>query len=166
MAEKLKDKNGKSITGEQQKKEVAKAYEKYAERFTPKPTYFKNSAKAFVIGGLLCAAALLLQNKLTASGLDKKDAAAYVTIILICSAQLLTGFGWFDTIGKLCGAGVIVPITCFANSMVAPAIEYKKEGLVLGIGSKLFSVAGPVLVVGYTSSAIVGIIYWIIEQLL
>ena len=76
-------------------------------------------------------------------------------------AQLLTGLGWFDTIGKFAGAGVIVPITGFANSMVAPAIEYKKEGIVLGVGAKLFSLAGPVLVSGITVSIIIGIIYWI-----
>ena len=76
-------------------------------------------------------------------------------------AQLLTGLGWFDTIGKFAGAGVIVPITGFANSMVAPAIEYKKEGIVLGVGAKLFSLAGPVLVSGITVSMIIGIIYWI-----
>lgn len=165
MVEKLKDKNGKAITQEKQKKEVAKAYEKYAERFTPKPTYFKNSIKAFAVGGIICAAALFIQNRFIADGMNEKDAGAFVTIILICTAQLLTGFGWFDTIGKICGAGVIVPITGFANSMVAPAIEYKKEGLVLGVGSKLFSVAGPVLVVGYTSSAIVGIIYWLMDKI-
>ena len=93
------------------------------------------------------------------SGLDEKEAAAYVVIILIMLAQLLTGLGWFDTVGKFAGAGVIVPITGFANSMVAPAIEYKKEGLVLGVGAKLFSVAGPVLVTGITLSVIIGLVY-------
>ena len=77
-------------------------------------------------------------------------------------AQLLTGFGIFDSIAKFAGAGVIVPISGFANSMVAPAIEYKKEGLVLGVGAKLFSVAGPVLVSGITAATVVGVIYWMI----
>ncbi len=81
------------------------------------------------------------------------------------TAQLLTGLGCFDTIGKFAGAGVIVPITGFANSMVAPAIEYKKEGIVLGVGAKLFSLAGPVLVSGITLSMIIGFIYWIIGLL-
>ena len=80
----------------------------------------------------------------------------------VMTAQLLTGFGWFDTIGKFAGAGVIVPITGFANSMVSPAIEYKKEGIVLGVGAKLFSLAGPVLVSGITVSAIIGVIYRLI----
>lgn len=165
MSHMIKDKNGNILSQEEQKKEVAKAYEKYAGRFTPKPTYFKNCLKAFVVGGAICTAALFINNRLLSEGLSKDDAGAFVTIILIATAQLLTGFGWFDTIGKHCGAGVIVPITGFANSMVAPAIEYKKEGLILGVGSKLFSIAGPVLVAGYTSSALVGIIYWLIDKI-
>ena len=79
------------------------------------------------------------------------------------AAQLLTGLGLFDSIAKFAGAGVVVPITGFANSMVAPAIEYKKEGIVLGVGAKLFSLAGPVLVCGITSSMVIGIVYWIME---
>ena len=145
-------------------KDVAKAYEKYAEKFTPKPTYLKNCLKAFVVGGAICTAALFAVNRLSANGMPKEDAGTFVTMGLICTAQLLTGIGWFDTIGKVCGAGVIFPITGFANSMVAPAIEYKKEGIVLGVGSKLFSLAGPVLACGISSAAIVGIIYWLIEK--
>lgn len=143
-------------------KEMAKAYEKYAMTFTPKPRYFYNCMKAFIIGGLLCVLAMLIQNRMIASGWQEKDAATMVTIILICSAQLLTGLGWFDSIAKVAGAGVIVPITGFANSMVAPAIEYKKEGIVLGVGGKLFSLAGPVLVCGISSATLVGIMYWFI----
>ena len=79
-----------------------------------------------------------LENRFTAAGLSQKEASAYVVIILIMLAQLLTGLGWFDTIGRFAGAGVIVPITGFANSMVAPALEYKKEGLVLGVGASFF----------------------------
>ncbi len=141
------------------KEDVAKAYGKYTERFTPKPRYFMNALKAFAVGGAVCTAAMWLENRFMAAGLDEKEAAAYVVIILIMLAQLLTGLGWFDTVGKFAGAGVIVPITGFANSMVAPAIEYKKEGLVLGVGAKLFSVAGPVLVTGITLSVIIGLVY-------
>jgi len=144
-----------------EKKDVAKAYEKYTEQFTPKPRYFMNSLKAFIVGGLICIVSMWLENRFIAGGASEKDAAAMVVILLIMAAQLLTGFGWFDTIGKHAGAGVIVPITGFANSMVAPALEYKKEGLVLGVGSKLFSLAGPVLVSGITLSVIIGVIYWI-----
>lgn len=156
--------SGKANAQTIKKKEVAKAYEKYAEKFTPKPTYFKNCVIAFIVGGLICTAALYVQNMLTGRGIDEKDAGTFVTMMLVCIAQLLTGFGWFDTIGKVCGAGVIVPITGFANSMVAPAIEYKKEGIVLGVGSKLFSLAGPVLACGISTATVVGIIYWAIDK--
>ncbi|MDO4745196.1 MAG: SpoVA/SpoVAEb family sporulation membrane protein [Bacillota bacterium] len=144
------------------KKAISKAYEKYADSFTPKPTYFKNSAKAFFAGGAICMSAMWFENKFIDSGVSQEMAATYVVIILIVAAQLLTGLGIFDTIAKHAGAGVIIPITGFANSMVAPAIEYKKEGLVLGVGAKLFSLAGPVLVCGITASVIVGVIYWVI----
>ena len=149
-------------TQQEQKKEVAKAYEKYANQFTPKPKYVSNCIKAFIVGGLICVGASLVQKSLESGGMGKEDAGAFVTIMLICLAQLLTGLGWFDTIGKFAGAGVIVPITGFANSMVAPAIEYKKEGIVLGVGAKLFSLAGPVLVCGISAATAIGIIYWIV----
>lgn len=144
------------------KKNIAKAYSKYSNQFTPKPKYFTNCLKAFIVGGLICTVGLFLQNILIKRGLDQKSATTYVTVTLIVVAQLLTGFGVFDTIAKVAGAGVIVPITGFANSMVAPAIEYKKEGLVLGVGAKLFSIAGPVLVCGISTATVVGIIYWVI----
>ena len=145
------------------KKEVTKQYEQYVKQFTPKPKYFSNSMKAFLIGGLICMAALYIQNQLMDNGMSEKNAGAFVTVILICLAQLLTGFGVFDTIGKFAGAGVFVPITGFANSMVAPAIEYKKEGPVLGVGAKLFSLAGPVLVCGISTATIIGMIYYFIK---
>lgn len=145
-----------------EKKQIAKAYEKYTEQFTPKPKYFLNSLKAFIIGGLICAGSLWLENSFVAAGLSEKAAGTYVVILLVMLAQLLTGLGCFDTLGKFAGAGVIVPITGFANSMVAPALEYKKEGIVLGVGAKLFSLAGPVLVSGITASMVIGFVYWII----
>lgn len=144
------------------KKDVAKAYEKYSKQFTPKPTYFANCLRAFIIGGLICTAGFYVSELLMDKGLSKEDAGTYVTIGVVALAQLLTGFGIFDSIAKFAGAGVIVPISGFANSMVAPAIEYKKEGLVLGVGAKLFSVAGPVLVCGITAATVVGVIYWMI----
>lgn len=147
---------------EVKKKDVAKAYEKYSKKFTPKPAYFSNCLKAFIIGGLLCTAAYFVHNLLMAKGVTEKDAAVYVTIGIVTLAQLLTGLGVFDTIAQFAGAGVIVPISGFANSMVAPAIEYKKEGPVLGVGAKLFSIAGPVLVCGITAATVVGVIYWLI----
>ena len=97
-----------------------------------------------------------------ARGFEKTEAGSIVTVLLICTAQLITGFGWFDTIAKFAGAGVIVPITGFANSMVAPAMEFKKEGPVLGSGAKLFTLAGPVLVCGISASVIIGIIIYLL----
>ena len=151
------DAKGTTVT----KKDVARAYEKYTEKFTPKPRYFINSLKAFLAGGLICTVSMWIENRFISYGYSENDAGTFTVILLIMAAQLLTGLGWFDTIGKHAGAGVIVPITGFANSMVAPALEYKKEGMVLGVGAKLFSLAGPVLVTGITLSMIIGFIYWI-----
>ena len=154
----------KEKSNKKQKKKVAKAYEQYASEFTPKPKYVQNCLKAFVVGGLICVGALLLEKWFIRNGFDEISASTYVTILLVMTAQLLTGIGVFDTIGKFAGAGVIVPITGFANSMVAPALEYKKEGVVLSVGAKLFSLAGPVLVCGISVSAVIGVIYWLIEK--
>lgn len=156
------DKNSTGQNSQVQKKDVAKAYEKYSKQFTPRPPYFRNCLRAFLVGGLICMAGYYVSRVLSGKGVSQEDASTYVTIGIVALAQLLTGFGVFDSIAKFAGAGVIVPISGFANSMVAPAIEYKKEGLVLGVGAKLFSVAGPVLVCGITAATAVGLIYWII----
>ena len=146
------------------RKDIGRAYGAYVKQFTPSPAYVSNGIKAFLAGGLICTAAFWLQNRLQAGGMNEKDAGAFVTISLVAGAQLLTGLGVFDSLAKFAGAGVIVPITGFANSMVAPAIEYKKEGPVLGVGSKLFTVAGPVLVCGISAAVAVGLIYWMIGK--
>lgn len=160
-----KDNTSNESTKKKDKKQQAKEYEKYVKQFTPHPKYFSNGAKAFIVGGLICVAGGYLQSKFMERGMVKEDAGTAVTVILICLAQLITGFGWFDTLAKFAGAGVIVPITGFANSMVAPAIEYKKEGPVLGAGAKLFTLAGPVLVLGITTSTLIGIITWLIKSM-
>ena len=144
------------------KEDIAKAYGKYVKGFTPKPKYLLNSARAFAVGGSVCATALWVQNSFIAMGLPQKEAQTYVTIILITSAQLLTGLGVFDVIAKFAGAGVIVPITGFANSMVAPAIEYKKEGPVLGVGANMFKIAGPVIVYGIVTSTLYAVLRWLV----
>lgn len=155
-----------SETKEKQlRKEIGKAYGEYVKQFTPSPAYVSNGIKAFLVGGLICTAAFWFQNRLQAGGMNEKDAGSFVTIVLVMSAQLLTGIGVFDSLAKFAGAGVIVPITGFANSMVAPAIEYKKEGPVLGVGSKLFTVAGPVLVCGISAAVAVGLICWMIGRI-
>ena len=136
-------------------------YQQMAETVSPKSKVLRNCVMAFLVGGAICAAALWFRNALQARGLSEEDAGTFVTITLVALAQLLTGLGVFDVIAKFAGAGVIVPITGFANSMVAPAIEYKKEGPVLGVGGKLFSVAGPVLVCGISAATLVGVLYWL-----
>lgn len=148
-----------------EKKEIAKGYESYSAQFMPKPPYLKNCLWAFFVGGGLCTFAYFINNLLVAEGMREQDAQTLVTVGIIMIAQLLTALGPFDTIAKTAGAGVIVPISGFANSMVAPAMEYKKEGLVLGAGAKLFTVAGPVLVCGITAATLVGMLYWIIGLL-
>lgn len=142
------------------KEKQQKEYEQYVKQFMPKPKYLSNCIRAFLVGGLICIGAYYVQGLIVKQGFNKEDAGTFVTVLLICSAQLLTGFGVFDTIGKFAGAGSMVPITGFANSMVAPAIEYKKEGIVLGVGAKLFSLAGPVLVCGISASIVVGLIHY------
>ena len=146
---------------EVQKKDIEAGYAAYVKPFTPKPPYLKNCLWAFFTGGSICTLAYLANNLLMEGGMEEKDAQTLVTVGIIMIAQLLTALGPFDTIAKTAGAGVIVPISGFANSMVAPAMEYKKEGIVLGAGAKLFTVAGPVLVCGITAATAAGIIYWI-----
>ncbi len=134
-------------------------YNKYVESVSPKPNYFINCLKAFTAGGLVCTASFYVQNLIEDTGVNTKTAGTIVILILVFSAQLLTGLGVFDRLVKYVGAGLIVPITGFANSIVSPAMEYKREGIVLGVGAKLFSLAGPVLVCGYSTSVVVGLVY-------
>lgn len=144
-------------------KQEKKQYERYVSQFMPKSKFVSNGIKAFVVGGLICVAGAFMQQGFQLhSGMNRQDAATLVTLILIVAAQLLTGLGLFAPIAKFAGAGVIVPITGFANSMVATAIEFKSEGPVLGVGSNLFKLAGPVIVCGISISAIIGIIYYLL----
>lgn len=159
----IKERDFMQITKQKNKKQT-KEYEKYVKQFTPKPAYFSNALKAFLVGGAICEAAYLIQSLLEKNGIGEKDAGSIVTVGLVCLAQLLTGLGWFDTITKYAGAGTIVPITGFANSVVAPAIEYKREGYVLGVGSKIFTLAGPVLATGISASVVIGIIYYLMGK--
>lgn len=141
--------------------EKKKQYEKYVSQFTPKSRFISNGIKAFLVGGGLCSVAFIVQSILEASfGLEQKEAGGIVTVGLIFIAQLFTGIGLYAPIAKFAGAGVIVPITGFANSMVATAMEFKSEGPVLGVGSRLFQLAGPVIVCGISVSVIIGLIYY------
>lgn len=138
-------------------------YNKYIESKAQKSNILKNCLMAFLIGGFICLIGQYITNYGLAQGLEKKEASCLTSIILIFIAALLTASRVFHKIGKVAGAGTIVPITGFSNSIVSPAIEYKSEGLMLGIGANMFKVAGPVLVYGIGSSVIVGLIYWIIN---
>lgn len=141
------------------KKINQKEYEKYVNDKSPKPTIVKNCIWAFVVGGLICSFGQFLNNYFMDIGLDKEATGTARTIILVFLGAFLTGLGVYDKLGKRAGAGSIVPITGFANSIVSPAMEYKREGFVMGVAAKMFTVAGPVLVYGFGTSIIVGIIY-------
>lgn len=138
-----------------------KTYKKFATAHAPKSPCVKNCTLAFLVGGSICAFAQLLSDLYTKAGLAKDDASALASVTLIFLAALFTGLGVFDRIAKHAGAGTLVPITGFANSVVSPAIDTKAEGLVLGVGAKIFTVAGPVLLYGTLAGAVYGVIYWI-----
>ena len=138
--------------------ETPKEYQKYVDKKSPNSPIAKNCFNAFWVGGLICSLGQLIYFYCTYRGLDDKSASTVVSISLIALSALLTGLNIFNKIGKFAGAGSLVPITGFANSIVAPAMEYKSEGYVMGVGAKMFTVAGPVLVFGISSSIIVGII--------
>lgn len=133
-------------------------YEKYVELKSPNSPILKNCFNAFIVGGFICMIGQLLFYFFTYKGFETQNAYACVSIVLIGISAFLTGLNLFNKIGKFAGAGSLVPITGFANSIVSPAIEYKSEGYVMGVGSKMFTVAGPVLVYGISSSIIVGIL--------
>ncbi|MCD8159169.1 MAG: stage V sporulation protein AC [Clostridiales bacterium] len=144
------------------KREILKSdkeYDKLVKEASPNSPILKNCLKAFVSGGLICCIGQFLINVFSACGIVAESRNMLVSVILIGEASFLTGLGWYSKIGKFCGAGSIVPITGFSNSVTAPAVEFKKEGLILGLGAKIFIVAGPVILYGTLTSILVGIIY-------
>lgn len=141
-----------------------KEYQSQVEKEKPKPKYIKNMIWAFIVGGIICTIGQFMNNFFTSKGLNKEDVATATTILLIFLGAFLTGLGVYDKIGKRAGAGSIIPITGFSNSIVSPAMEYKSEGFVLGVASKMFTIAGPVLVYGFGSSILVGMIYLLISK--
>lgn len=138
-----------------------KTYKKYAQGHAPKSPVVKNCVKAFLFGGGICVFAQLLTDLYGVWGLNDEDAGLLASVTLIFLAALLTGIGIFDRIAKHAGAGTLVPITGFANSVVSPAIDTKAEGLVLGVGAKIFTVAGPVLLYATLAGTLYGVIYWV-----
>lgn len=142
----------------------AKEYEKYVKQVTPTHNLGLQMAKAFVTGGIICTIGQAILNYAGSMGLDKQTAGSWCSLILVLAAVLLTGLNIYPSIVKWGGAGALVPITGFANSVAAPAIEYKKEGQVYGVGCKIFTIAGPVILYGIFTSWVLGLIYWIGQQ--
>ena len=139
-----------------------KQYKRFADAHAPRSPILKNCFCAFLVGGSICAFAELLTNLyLLHPKVDESSARALTSVSLIFIAVLLTGLGVFDKIAKFAGAGTLVPITGFANSVASPAIDSRSEGYVLGVGAKIFTVCGPVLLYGTLAGALYGVVYWI-----
>lgn len=138
-------------------------YIKYVEKQNPKSPILVNCIKAFVIGGAICAIGQVFLNIYKALGLDKETASTLVTVTMIFIGALLTGLNIYPKIAKHGGAGTLVPVTGFSNAVSAPALEAKTEGYVLGVGAKIFTIAGPVILFGTLSSVICGIIYFFMK---
>lgn len=136
-------------------------YERLTNEKTPNSPIGKNVLLAFIIGGAICFIGQIINNIYTNFGLNKVDASASTSITLIFLGALFTGLGLYDKLAKYAGAGTIVPITGFSNAVVSPALEFKSEGLIMGIGAKMFTIAGPVLVYGIMSAVIYGLIVYI-----
>lgn len=143
---------------EQKKQEE---YKKYVKEKTPVHNVYWNMAKAFITGGAICVLGQVVLNYAKGLGLDQEIAGSWTSLALVFLSVMLTGFNIYPSIANWGGAGALVPITGFANSVAAPAIEYKKEGQVFGIGCKIFTIAGPVILYGVFTSWVLGVIYWI-----
>lgn len=140
-----------------------KQYKKFASAHAPRSPIIKDCTHAFLVGGTICAVAqILTELYYLLPNMSKDDAGTLTSVSLIFVAVLLTGLGVFDKIAKFAGAGTLVPITGFANSVASPAIDSRSEGYVLGVGAKIFTVCGPVLLYGTLAGAVWGIIYWVI----
>lgn len=144
-------------------KNLKEKFHKLHEKETPKPKLVLNCFRAFWTGGLICVIGQGISDLLLSLGIPLEQAKVYLPIIMIFIGASLTGLGIYDKIGDYAGAGSVVPITGFANSVVSPAIEFKKEGYILGVGAKIFTIAGPVLAYGTTASVILGILYYFIR---
>lgn len=148
-------------TSEQLKKQ--KQYEQYVKQITPTHSLPLNMLKAFITGGLICVLGQWILNLASSFGADKEAAGNWCSLILILLSVILTGLNIYPKIGKFGGAGGLVPITGFANSVAASAIEFQAEGQIFGIGCKIFTIAGPVILYGILSSWILGVIYYILK---
>lgn len=148
---------------DEKKKRLQQKYNQYVKEVTPTHNLWWNMAKAFVTGGIICCIGQFILNTAISYGLDKDTAGSWCSLLLILISVVLTGFNIYPGIANWGGAGALVPITGFANSVAAPAIEFQKEGQVFGIGCKIFTIAGPVILYGIFSSWVLGLIYWILK---
>ena len=142
-----------------------KEYGKLVKDISPPSPIVKNCIWAFLVGGAICCLGQLIKTGYQALGLDEESAGTAVSMTLVLLSALLTGLSVYDDIAKHAGAGTLVPITGFANAVAAPAIEFKTEGFILGLGAKMFTIAGPVIVYGVSASVVYGLIYWICQML-
>ena len=138
-----------------------KQYGALVARMAPKSPMWRDCLNAFWIGGLICVVGQIFTNCYGAWGLETQDAGTAASMTLVALSALLTGLSVYDDIAKHAGAGTLVPITGFANAIAAPAVEFKTEGFVLGVGAKMFTIAGPVIVYGLAASVVYGFIYWL-----
>lgn len=136
-------------------------YGKLVKEMSPRSPMWKDCLGAFLIGGLICTLGQCFINWYTSMGLDKEKAGTAASMSLVVLSALLTGLSLYDDIAKHAGAGTLVPITGFANSIAAPAVEFKTEGFVLGVGANMFKIAGPVIVYGVSASVVYGVVYWV-----
>ena len=141
----------------------SKEYNKYIQSMAEKSPIAKNMCFAFLIGGAICVIGQLVLDGWTALGLEKIDAATATSISMVFLGALFTGLGLYCRLARYAGAGTLVPITGFSNAMTSAAIEFKSEGFILGVGAKMFTIAGPVIVYGVSASIVYGIVYWLIK---
>ena len=142
-------------------KMTEREYGKLVQDLSPKSPMWRDCLNAFWIGGLICVLGQLILNGYTALGMEKEQAGTAASMTLVAISALLTGLSLYDNIAKHAGAGTLVPITGFANAVAAPAVEFKTEGFILGVGAKMFTIAGPVIVYGVGASVVYGLIYWL-----
>ena len=148
---------------DKEKERLQKKYNDYVKQVTPTHNLWWNMAKAFVTGGIICCIGQFILNVCENYGLDQKTSGSWCSMSLILLSVLLTGLNLYPSIANWGGAGALVPITGFANGVAAPAIEFQKEGQVFGIGCKIFTIAGPVILYGIFSSWVLGLIYWVLK---
>lgn len=149
------------ILKQQQLKQQQLQYQQLVNNIKPKPPIVRNAVGAFFVGGFICLIAQIILEGFLSLGFPEKEASTATVVVMIFLGAFLTGLGIYDNIAKFAGAGSIVPITGFANSIVSPALEFKREGFVYGVAAKMFTIAGPVLAYGFIVSILVGLIYYL-----